>query len=194
MYSDDKLNNVICSSCNINLLSLRSSRPVISKRYTQHASGIMHYIRFLKPPTIEVKKSLGKVSALITIATDLGDDFLAIDVKIWALLVRDDKVLASRDFLWKPGMRTLPVNVPEVPLASLKTSVKLLVSIHKSVQNSLLVLSLQFLPEIVNVWSEPFSLHDCGRSSGFERRLIAASDTILSLGEDPKESIARHIW
>ena len=154
----------------------------------------MHYVRFLKPPRIELKKSKASIKALITITTDLGDDFLAADLEIFALVIRDETTISSKDFQWRSGMRALPIEILDIPMSMLKAKVMLLVSSKPDSQASLLSPSIELLPEIINAWSKPFNLHENDNDGGFDRRLVTSSNLTISIGEDARESIARHLW
>lgn len=154
----------------------------------------MHYIRFLKPPKIEIKKKIVTVKALVTIATDLGDSFLGVDANVFSLILKDDTIISKREFQWRSGMRALPVEHTNIAPAFLKSPVRMLISTESDVKASVLSLSVRSLPEIVNVWSEPFTLNDNGHRGGFERRLRTPSTSTVPIGEDPGESIARHLW
>jgi hypothetical protein len=77
----------------------------------------MHYIRFLKSPRIIGSGNEKALVAKITIATDLGESFLAADVGICVDVVAEDgeSILGpGREYVWKgrEGMRSLEVNLP----------------------------------------------------------------------------------
>ena len=49
---------------------------------------MVHYVRFLKPPrSCSLEKSQTLVKALITVTTDLGDDFLPCDLALGTCLL-----------------------------------------------------------------------------------------------------------
>lgn len=154
----------------------------------------MHYIRFLKNPKIEVKKKSCIVKALITVATDLGDDFLSVNLKIYGLLVRGSEILAMQDTQWESGMRALQLELPPVVVALLKAPSTLVVSPFHDLDKALVRLSLEHLPHIIPVWSEPFTLDDNGGYGGCQRKVISTSNAVVAIHEDPGDSIARHLW
>ena len=155
----------------------------------------MHYIRFLKRPKIEVKKKSASVKALVTIATDLGDDFLAVDVKIFASLVHKQETIALQTLEWKTGSRALQVELTGVHMAPLRTGCQLVVSPHYDILTKCPIhMSLEDLPQLHGVWSESFSLENDGGYGGYERRLVTTTDEVIGIYEDPGDSIARHLW
>ncbi|KAI9741578.1 MAG: hypothetical protein M1818_004384 [Claussenomyces sp. TS43310] len=93
----------------------------------------MHYIRFLKPPTLSPlpKKASGggassssasssvsrvglQMTARITIASDLGDSFLSTDLALGACIVGSDERRLERsrvELSWKAGSRQLDLSL-----------------------------------------------------------------------------------
>ena len=166
----------------------------------------MHYVRLLKPPTISLQRPLATVKTLITITTDLGDDFLATDLPIYALLIREGEeptrvrkekaVLATAKVTWKPGTRALWVEIPKLPILALKTPVRLLISTSSEYVRSLQVqhATLDYLPEVFHAWSEAFDLDSQGGGGWVERRFSTSETVTLRICEEMGESIARHVW
>jgi hypothetical protein len=77
----------------------------------------MHYIRFLKSPKIVGEGDQKALVAKVTIATDLGESFLAADVGVHVGVVgRDAESILSpgEEYVWKgrEGMRSLEVSLP----------------------------------------------------------------------------------
>ena len=162
----------------------------------------MHYIRFLKAPKAEVQQPWVIVKTLITITTDLGDDFLAAKLPIYALLIRDGDesekkpALATASCMWKPGSRALWLVTSKLPISLLSNPVKMLISTSSEYARPLQVqrASLDHLPEVLHAWSEPFDLTDRGAMQWIERKLATSETVTLRICEEMGESIARHVW
>ncbi|KAI5285744.1 hypothetical protein KEM52_002305 [Ascosphaera acerosa] len=149
-----------------------------------------HYIRFLKPPQAEAsgRGGLVKISCLVTITNDLGDELLWEAVPLTAQLLarRDDddddgdgdggslSICASRAVVWAAGARS--VQVVFGPLQLRPAAYRVYVA-HESG------------PE-VGVggarWAKAERL--------VERRLQPDGAPLLSVWEETGESIARHLW
>ena len=164
----------------------------------------MHYIRFLNPPKVEIKKPWATVSTLITITTDLGDNFLAAELPVYALLVRDGDgptrskktVLTTAKSSWKPGSRVLRLVTPKLPIPTLKLPVQLIITTTPEYNRPSQVqyATLDSLPSILHVWSSPFDLTHNGIIDWVERRFAVSETLTLRVCEEMGESIARHIW
>ena len=164
----------------------------------------MHYIRFLKAPKVELQKTWITVRALITVTTDLGDDFLALELPIYAHLIRDgdgfgkqtNTAITTTLSTWKSGLRALWLVFPHLPVNALEHPVRMLISTRFpdtglwETQNSM----LDHLPAVFDAWSEPFGLTDKGAMKWVERRLAVSEAATLRICEEMGESIARHIW
>ena len=84
---------------------------------------MVHYIRFLKPPKLHKESgSRATVKTLITVTTDLGDDFFPSNLDLTAVLVQsDDRVCESSGcckVIWKGGARVLWVEVAAERISS----------------------------------------------------------------------------
>lgn len=180
----------------------------------------MHYIRFLKPPRF-VRSASGAgpatLSAKITITTDLGESFLAIDLALVVELEIDDGNGKRRivdvpglEYVWKGrnGMRALEVSV-RVPLSKAKQAgriLKMLVRPKESrhtVDTFVDVLRGAGQEEededaggVVAVRS--MDVYTSNNGVGMAERLFAegkGDEKIeVCIWEETGESIARHIW
>lgn len=156
---------------------------------------MVHYIRFLKPPKLsQTKTTRASIKALITVTTDLGDDFLGTELEVYTNVVQRGASFGERIFTWKPGMRALWVESSGIPNSALKHSVNLLVSATSYGERSLGYASLKSLPEIVSSWSEPLDSQNQIAGSRVERRFAISADVTMKIFEELGESIARHIW
>ncbi|KAF2456645.1 putative methyltransferase-domain-containing protein [Lineolata rhizophorae] len=158
----------------------------------------MHYIRFLKPP----KTNGTKISALITIVTDLGESFLLDNVKLVAAIRSADPggaLQEKKEISWTGGSRSLAISINVKKNAALSLAVRLRVgvdgtnktdslgSLRRDKRNGL---------QIVSAWSDEFCIAN-GTSEAaklVERRFLSSGNRILSIWEETGESIARHIW
>jgi len=165
-------------------------------------SSMVHYIRFLKAPQLyPVSSTRQVVKALISITTDLGDDFLPIDVLLRAKLIHSnedaDTINECQAALWKAGMRVLRFEV-EVDATRSKNmrSLGLLVETANRGPATLFEgLPLVVLCDIVSCRSDVGGstiMKDV--STRVERRFMLQPSNVLSILEDIGESIARHIW
>lgn len=156
---------------------------------------MVHYIRFLKPPSLGVKGSKATVKALVTVTTDLGENFYQAGIVLHAILLEGESALSQwKSYTWKPGMRVMWIEIHDLPVAAVWSSIRLFVS-HKK-NNVADVISHANMPEILSAWSGRFGLadeHDPQGRHKMERRLDTAG-SVMSIYEECGESIARHIW
>ncbi|RYP80064.1 hypothetical protein DL769_002638 [Monosporascus sp. CRB-8-3] len=184
----------------------------------------MHYIRLLRPPTVDTSNPSDPVlSLLLTLTTDLGDSFLYPDDPImlgfWFIVddhreasLRTGQVLqplnSGRPVMWEAGMRVLNLKLhfPKEALGC-KASLKVYVRDKESQ-----MVSLSQTRDLL-----PWRVKEDGRQSQgliadltieFDRGVFSASvrelacqhkrDELnrvsLAIEEDIGESIARHIW
>ena len=150
------------------------------------------YIRFLKPPKLDHK---GHVRALITITTDLGDDFYPADLTIYAIIVTDQYeeqwMSEWRTLRWKCGMRSVWVDFKNTH-ASPPEPLRLLVNPSRNRKAN--VVLLDNMPEVFGVWSDTFDRDKNQAGSIVERRYRTDSGPERVIVEETGESIARHIW
>lgn len=162
----------------------------------------MHYIRFLRAPKVSIQKPWATVSTIITITTDLGDDFLATELPIYAFLVQDGdgslekSVVIKMNDTWKPGSRVLRLTLPKLPTSALNTSVQLLISTTSEYTRTaqLQHATIDLVPSVLHAWSTPFDLTHNDTADGVERRLTISESLTLRIREEMGESIARHVW
>lgn len=158
---------------------------------------MVFYVRFLKPPRLDVSK--GVVRALVTVTTDLGDDFYPGALTLFARVVTPscERHWQSRwqRIEWKTGLRTLWIeirNMEHCPPEPLQLVI--------STQPTLMADDVFFpnIPEVLSVRSDLF-----GRGNGWkkpqadnrvERRYRTNGGNERMVWEETGESIARHIW
>lgn len=172
--------------------------PVSLRYYLTHAPTgrlsliMVYYIRFLKPPKLDTKT--GNTRALITIATDLGDDFYPANLTLYAVIItdyREEPMTEWHTILWKKGMRTAWIELGKLPSRGPKF-MRLLVSTQcTEVADTVL---LNDLPEILSARSDTFGWDDPQAGNKIERRYKTAQGEGRSIYEETGESIARHIW
>ena len=164
----------------------------------------MHYMRFLKAPKIETKTSRVNVKTLITITNDLGDDFLTAELPIYAFIMpedvganlKDKPFIVKSDSLWRHGLRSLWLTISDLPKSAFKTPVRLLISTKSEYEKTPQVPhdSLNSLSNVLEAWSEPFSMEANQKMKWVERRFTISEAATLRICEELGESIARHIW
>ncbi|EKG14787.1 Nicotinamide N-methyltransferase putative [Macrophomina phaseolina MS6] len=152
----------------------------------------MRYIRFLKVP----KTDGNTLGVLVTVTSDLGDDFLLADVALTATLRSPDHngdIYLRKSLKWSAGMRALPITFdlrncdldwPVVVHVGPKTD-----RLDRQNYNA-------DLPALISAWS---SILDptagvMEAEKKVERRFIPLSNRTLSIWEETGDSIARHIW
>jgi hypothetical protein len=79
----------------------------------------MHYIRFLKSPSLSNGRIGLYLNAKVTIATDLGESFLCFDLPILVILLDHAGNHAQvHSYQWKAGKRELEISFP-LPLTAI---------------------------------------------------------------------------
>ena len=155
---------------------------------------MVHYIRFLKAPKLH---AVGLIKALITITTDLGDDFFPYDQTLRACLVSNrsntTELLQSRGIFWKNGMRVLWV---ETTAEHVPPGLRLRVEAEsEATKRCSDTISLEQMPPVIGCTCSILDpLQDSGVCGRSERSLLLQSDNCLKIDEDIGESIARHVW
>lgn len=180
----------------------------------------MHYIRLMRPPSLDKQQ---KLKLVLTITTDLGDSFLCPDAPVPISVYLTESPVASTEedenetfcltprkagksgTFWKEGMRILKLELP-VPDKAFK-SIKKLSSQARSVPAICIVAShnLEAPPKAADI---PFDAD--GRIVALEsefpwpsdgqqtfeslRRFALAGGDFLRIDERIGESIDRHVW
>ena len=147
------------------------------------------YIRFLKSPKPDHK---GRVRALITITTDLGDGFYPNDITLHATITSNENCMSEWQILkWKRGMRALWVDIASVD-ANQPVELRLVVNLEMSVEGN--PVSVDNMPEILGVWSDTFGKSKSQAGGIVQRRYRTVSKAEKTIIEETGESIARHVW
>ncbi len=158
---------------------------------------MVYYVRFLKPPKLDVSK--GTVRALVTVTTDLGDEFYPGHLTLYAVAVTlgEDQHWNSQlqRVDWKYGMRTAWIEVQDMKHCP-QELLQLVVTTQPTLVADKILLS--DIPEVLSVRSDSF-----GRGRGWEkrqadsrteRRYMTSNGQGRIIHEEMGESIARHIW
>jgi hypothetical protein len=182
----------------------------------------MHYIRLMRPPSLDEQR---KLRLVISITTDLGDSFLCPDaplpISVFLTGVpsgsSDDEqtqtcCLTSRkagksEFYWKQGMRILKLDLPvpekvfksleeeeEPPRAKPAPTIRIVASRNLESPPKAADLPFDVEGRVLAVESElPWPP---GGERAFEsvRRLALADGDFLQVDERIGESIDRHVW
>lgn len=158
---------------------------------------MVYYIRFLKPPKFDVSKGL--VRSLVTVTTDLGDDFYPGDLTIYAIVVATEREGSWQSVWqtvkWKSGMRSAWIEIRGMepsPLGPLHLVVNTRKTLHAG------DLLLNDLPEILDARSESFrrggNWQQSQAGNRVERRFGMTLGCWTAIYEEIGESIARHLW
>ena len=153
----------------------------------------MHYIRFLRTPQVAVAKKTTDISAVVAIATDLGDSLYPGDVDLIVEVVEANQprgVLQTTTLKWQAVSRALKFTIQ----CSGKY-VSRSVALHVTTKATTSALHVLDVPKILDVWSLDFPLSDKQRTEpAVERQLWLKNRTRLRVQEETGDSIARHIW
>lgn len=156
----------------------------------------MRYIRFLKVP----KTDGNTLSALVTVTSDLGEDFLLADVALTATVRSPEfngDIFLRKSLKWSAGMRALPVTF-DLRHCDLDWPIV----VHVGPKNH--QVSDRFesqnhsadLPSLISAWSSildaPAGIMEAEKK--VERRFTPLSNRTLSIWEETGDSIACHIW
>ena len=153
---------------------------------------MVHYIRFLKSPRIDIQKCV--VRALVTITTDLGDDFYPADLRLYAAVVSDapkESDIEWERIQWKRGTRNVWIEIGKTQFKDTKT-MRLLVSTQRTLAADTVLLSN--LPEVFSVRCEIFGKDKPQAGDKIERRYRTNPGNKRLIYEETGESIARHVW
>lgn len=184
----------------------------------------MHYIRFLKSPSLSNGRIGLHLNAKITITTDLGESFLCFDLPILVILLdHAGNHTQVHPYQWKAGKRELEISF-SLPLTATLSGqrprwpCRLLVQPRDSnyqlgVLGDLLLPSSQKHPAgvVLPVLSEQLAgepspnndrdqrvevitTHQINRPKRVARRIYMAGGDEFYIWEETGESIARHIW
>lgn len=157
---------------------------------------MVHYIRFLRVPQIrlEEKGQVKRISAILTVTTDLGETYYPEDLELIVRLVDTKSLKAtvgSWQIFWRGMSQVTKLDVRHRSRLS-SDSMRLHVSITET-GNALT--EHHQIPEVLDVWSSFFSLDvDSSAPDYVERQLRLNEETSINIWEATRESIARHIW
>lgn len=160
------------------------------------SSVIMRYVRFLKVPKTDSKT----LSALVTVTSDLGEDFLAADVALTATVRSPEyngDIFLRKSLKWTAGMRAIPVTF-DLRHCDLDWPVV----VHVGPKSSQLSdrferhLDSADMPSLISAWSSPLDAPAgiMEADKMVERRFTPLSNRTLRIWEETGDSIARHIW
>ena len=158
---------------------------------------MVYYIRFLKLPKYDASKDT--VRALMTVTTDLGDDFYPGSLTLYSMLKTSqcemDRQSKWHTAGWKAGMRTIWIEIqnlrkcPSVPL-------QFIVNTKPTLEAD--CLSHDEMPEVLSVQINSFGQNgrweDPRADSRIQRKYKTASGHENVIFEETGDSIARHLW
>lgn len=168
----------------------------------------MHYVRFLRQPSLTGKGKNRELSLVFIVTSDLGDSLISVDkpIRISACLFKEgdvepSKVGFSRELLWKPGARVLKEKIP-VPDAPWR---QVMVSTTATKLSALQFGNVATIPSqtgdsprnplIMPAW---FDFKTGNRPAGSTdvclRKLDLAGPVSIEFEEEFGDSIARHVW
>ncbi|KAI5308476.1 hypothetical protein KEM55_005597, partial [Ascosphaera atra] len=160
-----------------------------------------HYIRFLKPPQVEVAKGQYQVNCLVTVTNDLGDEFLYEPIPLTATLLTkasgsgDFVAAASREFAWYAGCRQLKITFGPLKQTTRPSTIQVYVGKGPDSKAVIQPLHVEEKPSVLAAWSCQVDTSRSVRAEQLvERRLEPALGPPLSIWEETGNSIARHIW
>ncbi|KAF3480853.1 uncharacterized protein GIQ15_06200 [Arthroderma uncinatum] len=161
-----------------------------------------HYVRFLKPPTIEKAGAGSRIKTLVTVTTDLGDSFLAEQVQLTASVLvnsyndSDVQCIQQKSFCWPAGAREVTVTIDGIRLNLRQHAVQLRVgpaAVHLRPDNDFATTSN--IPAVISAWSPPFGGSGPPQAEKLVlRRLETRCPTEVRIWEETGNNLARHIW
>lgn len=165
----------------------------------------MHYIKFLKLPSLTPAKQGVTIKTVIAVTTDLGDDYIPSDILLQFELLAHNlakpesstNVLLSQSRQWQIGMRALSVELKVSSKVAGATSLyQLKVDASKSGYSTSFDFSDGVLvtPRIMPVLSAPFGGSHSGTDFDVIRVIPLKDNPELRVYEATGDSIARHIW
>ncbi|KAJ5465129.1 uncharacterized protein N7458_000815 [Penicillium daleae] len=156
---------------------------------------MVYYIRFLKTPRFQQQKKSVFISALICIATDLGDDFLAEDVDLTASWVQhpSPKIRYQTALQWQAGSRQIPILLGPFSPSDVAGQTAVLKIHLPDVEKD--ILGEHTTPLVISGCSAPFG-PQWEPAEQFICRDLNIADNVrpLKIWEETGNSIARHIW
>ncbi|KAJ6017896.1 hypothetical protein N7451_001275 [Penicillium sp. IBT 35674x] len=169
---------------------------------------MVYYIRFLKPPKFhQAKKKNTKLSrpqqkksvfitALISITTDLGDDFLSEDVDLvatWAQRLPRETIDQS-SLKWQAGSRQLSISMGPYSIDHVSQHEAVFQIRTQTIPQD--ILGIDTTPLVISGCSAPFKWQSEPAEKLIQRELsmTSQSDLSLKIWEETGNSIARHIW
>jgi hypothetical protein len=156
----------------------------------------MHYVRFLKAPRLKGKS----LTALVTITSDLGEDFYFEEVQLAAAIHSAElngDIYLRKAVTWLPEMRSLPlvfdfeqsdIDWPVVVHVGLRNAPN---SDHFEKHHADIE-----LPNIISAWSDVIDptadIYEATKT--VQRRFTPLTGRSINIWEETGESIARHLW
>ncbi|KAL6716372.1 hypothetical protein ACLMJK_005938 [Lecanora helva] len=135
------------------------------------------------------------VRALITITSDLGDDFYPGSLNLYAKAValgeRGNWQSDWNRIEWKAGMRTVWIEIQNLS-HNPSQLLELIVNSQPALEAD--EVSFTIMPEVLSARSESFGREKCHTSKRIQRRYRTGCGQERMIYEDTGESIARHIW
>ena len=157
---------------------------------------MVHYIRFLRVPQIrlEAKGLTARITAVLTVTTDLGESYYPEDLELLVRLVDSKQpgaVVSSWRIFWRKNTQ-----VTKLDLRHRSSVPAELMSLHVSTRKTDDLWGKGgLMPEVLDVWSDGFFLNvECSANDYVKRKLHLTSKTSIDIWEATGESIARHIW
>jgi hypothetical protein len=157
---------------------------------------MVHYIRFLRVPQIrlEAKGLTARITAVLTVTTDLGESYYPEDLELLVGLV-DQKQLGALISSWRVFWRkNTQVTKLDLRHRSFLSPEPMLLHVSTRKTDDLWVKGGP-MPEVLDVWSDSFFLNaECSAHDFVERKLRLTNFISINVWEATGESIARHIW
>jgi predicted nicotinamide N-methyase len=149
-----------------------------------HIGPMLYHIRFFKVPSLKLVKGYYELSAVITIANDLGESTFMGDVE---LVVCYGDGISSTNLQWKSGMKSVNVlsRIPTNKTDNLVVSIVAnMTSVNDVLQENPWFLSVKTLPFCTGKHCEKYSA----------RYDFLPDQTFQILEETGSHNLARHVW
>jgi len=157
---------------------------------------MVYYVRFLKTPRIQQQNGTASISALICIATDLGDSFLAEDVELMVTAREETfRILYEQPTKWNAYNRELPIILGPLPANLAQKTLVLTVQLPKPKTLRFVDYVSTPIPLVMGAISAPFGPQSTPAEKLVKRHIEnLARGPPLEIWEETGNSIARHIW
>lgn len=183
------------------------SGPILSQVFHLHSRDKMHYVRFLRPPSISGQGPRRELSVAFIVTSDLGDSLLSVDkpVTLSVCLFKEGDVEKramsfAQKLSWKPGARVVKekIAIPNAPWRQLVVGVGDGLPAREFKTLASIPLESGATPRnplIMPAWFDfKTGVRPAGVTDVCLRKLNLSGPVWVEFEEEFGDSIARHVW